>query len=117
MVWTQNMNLPGNYDKSHPTKRTGHRGLRSYLHTQDSGLQSPPLSTVRLPPKHIIGKNLRAWLTLHHFGNDGSWYVSSINLGTIFGKKGGHLLGSATSLCLHDLACAQADHGGGRRVG
>ena len=34
----------------------------------------------------------------HHFANDGSRYVSSNNLCKTFGKKGGHLLGNATSL-------------------
>ena len=54
---------------------------------------------------------------LHHFANGGSWYVSSNKLGTLFDKKGGHLLGNVTSLCLHGPACEQVDRGGGRRVG
>ena len=34
----------------------------------------------------------------YHYANDGSWYVSSTNICNKFGKKGGHLLGNATSL-------------------
>ena len=34
-----------------------------------------------------------------------------INLSRSIGKKGGHLLGNATSLCLHGVVCAQAARG------
>ena len=82
------------------------------------------VSSIELPPTYETQQKLPSTPLsavsshgLRHFANGGCWYVSSNNLGAMFGKKGGHLLGNATSLCLHGLAWLQAGRGGGRRVG
>ena len=55
---------------------------------------------------------------LRHFANGGSWYISSNNLCTAFGKKGGHLLGIATSLAAMAFPAEAAGKlRRGRRVG